>query len=176
LEHSVIWRFLIVFLLLPLLPKPAQTPETERLREIGTADFIRVIKSERLMTLERDGEVIASYKVALGRNPDGHKQQEGDMRTPEGRYIIDWRNPQSKYHLSLHVSYPNKADRERAQEAGVSPGGDIMIHGQPNGYGLPASAILRQVDWTHGCIAVTSAEMDEIWKAVPDGTPIEIVP
>jgi murein L,D-transpeptidase YafK len=176
LEHFLTWRFVIVFLLLPLLPKSALTPETERLREIGRADLIRVIKSERRMMLERDGKVIATYNVALGRNPDGHKQQEGDMRTPEGRYTIDWRNPQSKYHLSLHVSYPNKADKEQAEAKGVSPGGDIMIHGQPNGYGQPASMLLQQADWTHGCIAVTSAEMDEIWKAVPDGTPIEILP
>jgi murein L,D-transpeptidase YafK len=175
LEHSVIWRFLIVVLLLPLLPRSAQTPETDRLREIGKADLIRVIKSERRMTLERDGEVIATYKVALGRNPDGHKQQEGDMRTPEGRYTIDWRNPQSKYHLSLHVSYPNKADKERAKVAGVSPGGDIMIHGQPNGMAF-AAGLTQMRDWTHGCIAVTNTEMDEIWKAVPDGTPIEISP
>jgi murein L,D-transpeptidase YafK len=175
LEHSVIWRFVIVFLLMPLLPRPAQTPETEILREIGKADYIRVDKSERRMTLERDGEVIATYKVALGRNPDGHKQQEGDMRTPEGRYTIDWRNPQSKYHLSLHVSYPNKADKERAKEAGVSPGGDIMIHGQPNGMAF-AAGLTQTRDWTHGCIAVTNAQMDEIWKAVPDGTPIEILP
>ena len=122
------------------------------------------------MLLLRGESVVRSYRVSLGREPAGHKQREGDGRTPEGRYTIDRRNPKSAYHLSLHISYPSQADRERARAAGVDPGGDIMIHGQPNG-GAP-----REGDWTQGCIAVTDAEMDEIWSLVPDGAAVEILP
>jgi murein L,D-transpeptidase YafK len=114
--------------------------------------------------------VLRSYRIALGREPAGHKRCEGDGRTPEGRYTIDRRNPNSRYHLSLHISYPNSADRERAQSQGLDPGGDIMIHGLKPGVDHPAS------DWTEGCIAVTDAEMDEIWRMVADGTPVEILP
>lgn len=114
--------------------------------------------------------VVRTYRVALGREPVGHKRQEGDGRTPEGRYAIDRRNPNSRYHLALHISYPNEADVARAREGGVDPGGDIMIHGLKAGVTHPDS------DWTLGCIAVTDAEMDEIWDLVADGTPIEIVP
>lgn len=137
--------------------------------------MIRVDKSARLMQLLRNGEVIASYQVALGDAPEGHKMQEGDERTPEGRYVIDWRNPNSSYFLSLHISYPNEQDRARARAAGVSPGGDIMIHGQPNGFDALGSQ-LQNFDWTNGCIAVTNAHMQQIWDAVPDGTRIEITP
>jgi murein L,D-transpeptidase YafK len=151
-------------------------PINKRKAEIGKADFIRVDKSERRLELLRDDLVIGSYSIALGRSPVGDKEHEGDMRTPEGRYVIDWRNPKSGYHLSLPISYPDKNDRAAARAAGVSPGGDVMIHGQPSGYALTASALLQQADWTYGCIAVTNADMDEIWKAVPDGTPIEISP
>ena len=142
----------------------------------GKADLIRVDKSERRLELLRGGKLLASYPVALGRSPVGHKAREGDMRTPEGRYVIDWRNPGSLYHLSMHISYPDEQDKARAKAAGFSPGGDIMIHGQPNGYALPASMLLQQSDWTFGCIALSNADLDEIWKAVPDGTPIEINP
>ncbi|MGL4489695.1 MAG: L,D-transpeptidase family protein [Rhizobiaceae bacterium] len=152
----------------PIVPEAPQGP-------IGKADLVKVDKSERLMQLLRDDNVIASYKIALGRSPEGHKWQEGDMRTPEGRYIIDWRNPKSGYFLSLHISYPNEEDKAHARDAGVSPGGMIMIHGQPNGYGMAAS-VLQTFDWTYGCIAVTNQEMQQIWDAVPDGTPIEISP
>ena len=129
---------------------------------------IVVRKSRKEMLLLRGESVVRSYAVSLGREPAGPKQQEGDGRTPEGRYTIDRRNPRSAYHLSLHISYPNEADRERARAAGVDPGGDIMIHGQPN------SGALREGDWTQGCIAVSDAEMDEIWSLVADGTAIEI--
>ncbi len=144
-------------------------------KPIGKADLIKVDKSARQLQLLRDGEVIASYAVALGNAPEGPKQQEGDERTPEGRYVIDWRNPKSRYFLSLHISYPDANDKARAKEAGVSPGGDIMIHGQPNGY-QSAGPALQKFDWTNGCIAVTNAQMQEIWDAAPDGTPIEITP
>jgi murein L,D-transpeptidase YafK len=119
------------------------------------------------MVLLSGDAVVRQYRVALGRNPAGPKLQEGDGKTPEGRYVIDRRNPKSAYHLSLHISYPDAADRERARAAGVDPGGDIMIHGLKNGE-------LREGDWTQGCIAVTDEEMDEIWKLVADGAQVVI--
>ena len=131
------------------------------------ADLVLVRKQRREMVLLRGESVLRTYRIALGREPVGPKRQEGDGRTPEGRYIIDRRNPKSKYHLSLHISYPDAADIARATEAGVEPGGDIMIHGLRDG-------LLREGDWTQGCIAVTDEEMDEIWGLVGDGTPIQI--
>jgi murein L,D-transpeptidase YafK len=138
-------------------------------------DLIQVDKSKRRMQLLRNGEVVRSYRISLGSNPKGHKQREGDERTPEGRYRIDGRNSRSKFHKSLHISYPNAQDRHAASMQGVSPGGAIMIHGMPNGWGW-AAAFLSAWDWTDGCIAVTDTEMDEVWKAVGVGTPIEIQP
>ncbi len=137
------------------------------------ADKVLVIKSERRLVLLRSGKPLRSYRVALGADPVGHKNRQGDARTPEGNYRIDWRNPKSKFHLSLHISYPNKADKARARKQGVSPGGDIMIHGMANGYGY-IGRLHRFLDWTNGCIAVTDREIKEIWRAVPNGTPIEI--
>ena len=166
----------ILSLLFPFVPPHAWTPETGVEKLVGKADAIRVDKSERRLELLRKDKVIARYSIALGRSPVGGKERQGDMRTPEGRYTVDWRNPNSHYHLSLHISYPGKADKARAAKLGLDPGGDVMIHGQPNGYALPASLVLQQSDWTLGCIAVTNADMDAIWKAVPDGTPIEILP
>jgi murein L,D-transpeptidase YafK len=168
--------FAVFALLFPFVPPPASTPEAGVEKLIGKADQIRVDKSERRLELLRNGKVIAVFPVALGRSPVGGKEKQGDMRTPEGRYTIDWRNPNSLYHLSLHISYPDKADRARAAKLGIDPGGDIMIHAQPNGYALPASLLLQMTDWTFGCIAVSNANMDAIWTAVPDGTPIEITP
>jgi murein L,D-transpeptidase YafK len=133
------------------------------------ADRIVVNKTRREMLLLRGNAVLRSYRVALGREPAGHKEREGDGRTPEGRYVIDRRNPKSRYHLALHISYPSKEDEERARAAGVEPGGDIMIHGLKDGE-------RREGDWTQGCIAVTDEEMDEIWGLVSDGTAIEIEP
>ena len=129
-----------------------------------------VHKGRREMLLLAGESVVRRYCIALGREPVGHKEREGDGRTPEGRYVIDRRNPKSAYHLSLHISYPSEQDRERARAAAVDPGGDIMIHGLPNGGGV------REGDWTQGCIAVTNAEIEEIWDLVADGTPVEIGP
>ena len=142
----------------------------------GQADEIKVSKADKRLYLLQKGTVIRSYAIAMGPNWDkGHKEREGDKRTPEGRYEIDWRNPQSKFHLSLHISYPNAQDRAQARAGGYSPGGDIMIHGMPNGFS-GATAVLQAMDWTDGCIAVTNEEMQEIWALVPNGTPIEILP
>lgn len=137
----------------------------------GTVDFLLVDKSDRTLIAYRDGEVVKTYtSIALGDAPTGHKQFEGDERTPEGRYTIDTRNPNSAYHLSLRVSYPNANDRAYAEGLGKSPGGDIFIHGQPNS--MPMGQIPG--DWTDGCIAVSNAEIEELYEAVADGTPIEI--
>lgn len=125
--------------------------------------------------LMRQGKELKSYKIALGRNPIGHKIQEGDHKTPEGNYLLDRRNAKSRFYRSIHISYPDEKDRAHAAKLGVSPGGDVFIHGLPNGFGWLGKLHLA-MDWTDGCIAVTDEEMDEIWQAVPDGTPIEIKP
>ena len=141
---------------------PDLAPKSEQ------ADAIRVFKSTRKMELMRDGKVLRGYRIALGDAPIGHKRQQGDERTPEGDYRIAYRNAHSRFHLSLRVSYPNQVDREQARKRGVDPGGDIMIHGStPPGYTR---------DWTDGCIAVTNAQIEEIWRLVPIGTPIRINP
>ncbi|HEY4281515.1 MAG TPA: L,D-transpeptidase family protein [Chthoniobacterales bacterium] len=140
-----------------------------------TVDRIVVEKSARKLLVFRNGRELKSYMIFLGSNPVGHKQEEGDMKTPEGNYTIDYRNPHSDYHLALHISYPNPDDQARAAERGVSPGGDIMIHGFPNGSGWTENS-QPQRDWTAGCIALTDPEIEELWQIVPDGTPIEIRP
>jgi len=139
------------------------------------ADRVLIEKKERRLTLLSKGEVIRTYKIALGGNPVGPKERQGDNKTPEGTYIIDSRNRNSGYHLSLRISYPNEKDKMRAKELGVSPGGDIMIHGIKNGLSW-VGAYHAEVDWTKGCIAVTDEEMEEIDRLVPDGTIVEIRP
>ena len=139
------------------------------------ADHVLVLKSQRVLILMKGTREIKRYKVSLGTAPVGPKTRQGDHHTPEGEYVIDRRNAHSSFYRALHVSYPNKADRESARRAGVEPGGGIMIHGLPNGFGSLGHLHLKR-DWTDGCIAVTDEEMDEIWQLVPDGTPIEIRP
>jgi len=139
------------------------------------ADSILILKKDHLLELLSNGKVFRTYHVALGSGGLAPKQKEGDGRTPEGHYIIDSRNEHSHYYKALHISYPDAHDRQRAAAAGVSPGGAIMIHGLPNGMGRIGSAH-RLYDWTAGCIAVTDAEIDEIWKLVPTLTPLEIRP
>jgi len=137
------------------------------------ADKVLIEKKERRLRLFSKGEVIKTYRIALGGNPVGPKERQGDNKTPEGTYIIDSRNSNSGYHLSLHISYPNEKDKMRAKELGVSPGGDIMIHGIKNGLSW-VGASHAEVDWTKGCIAVTDEEMEEIYELVPNGTIVEI--
>jgi len=139
------------------------------------ANLVIVKKSEAKLNLMKDGKVLKSYHIALGRNPKGKKLKQGDGKTPEGRYILDYKNSHSGFYKSIHISYPNKLDKERARKAHVDPGGNIMIHGQKNGWGW-ASFIVQYFNWTKGCIAVSNSDMDEIWKAVKVGTPIEILP
>ncbi len=138
------------------------------------ADRIIVVKSAHTMTLYSHGKVLTVYRVSLGSGASGNaKQRQSDHETPEGIYRINGRNAHSSCHVALHISYPNAADREHARKLGVDPGGDVMIHGLPPGYdwikpGQPLA------DWTYGCIGLTNAEIDEVWKLVPTGTPIEI--
>ena len=139
------------------------------------ADQVVVLKKERSLQLLRQGNVIKTYKVALGADPVGPKQRQGDHKTPEGVYLLDSRNPHSQFYKSIHISYPSMRERAAARQKGVSPGGDLFVHGLPKDYGWVGSAH-RVKDWTDGCIAVTNQEMDEIWVAVRDGTPIEIRP
>jgi murein L,D-transpeptidase YafK len=139
------------------------------------ADRILVEKSARRLTLLWQGRPVKLYRVALGHAPTGRKQCQGDDRTPEGIYRIDARNAGSSFHRSLHVSYPNAGDVANARRLGCKPGGDIMIHGIKNGFGWMGSLHAAH-DWTQGCIAVTDPEIEEIWAAVPNGTPVEIRP
>jgi murein L,D-transpeptidase YafK len=139
------------------------------------ADRVIVRKKDHTLDLMSQGRVLKTYKIALGRDPSGPKTRQGDHKTPEGMYSLDRRNPNSRFHRSIHISYPEDRDRAEAAKVGVDPGGDIMIHGLPNGMGWLGSWH-RKMDWTDGCIAVTNDEMDEIWRTVPDGTPIEIKP
>jgi murein L,D-transpeptidase YafK len=139
------------------------------------ADRVIVDKSARKLLLLRAGEVLRSYKVSLGLRPEGHKQFEGDFRTPEGAYRLTRRNPNSEYFLSIQVDYPNDNDVARARRQGLKPGGAIMIHGQPNMPRKPRD-YYSNVDWTEGCIAVSNSDMVEIWLMTPPDTPIEIQP
>jgi tetratricopeptide (TPR) repeat protein len=141
----------------------------------GPADKVLIEKSERRLTLMSKSTVLKSYQIALGGNPNGPKERQGDNKTPEGIYTIDSRNKGSQYHLSLHISYPNEKDKKRAKQRGVSPGGDIMIHGIKNGLSW-VGELHTEVDWTKGCIAVTDEEIEEIEKLVPNGTIVEIRP
>lgn len=139
------------------------------------ADRVVVVKHERRLYLMRGSRVLRTYRVALGRYPKGHKLSQGDARTPEGRYTLDYKLVDSAFHRAIHISYPNPNDVSRAQTLGVSPGGQIMIHGMPNekterDVGHPS------LDWTQGCIAVTNREIEEIWASIEEGTPIEIMP
>ena len=139
------------------------------------ADKIVIVKSTRTLTLLSGDKVLKTYKVALGTVPVGPKRVEGDHKTPEGTYVIDAKNPQSQFHRSLHISYPSEADQQRARKLGARPGGAIMIHGLAKPF-ASLGPLHRQTDWTDGCVAVTNAEIEEIWKLVPVGTKVEIRP
>jgi murein L,D-transpeptidase YafK len=141
------------------------------------ADRMVVLKGERRLVLMRGDRVLKVYTVALGRYPKGHKTREGDAKTPEGTYTVDYRldSDRSRFYRALHISYPNKRDVANARRRGVDPGGQIMIHGLPTRWSAKDVGHPR-IDWTQGCIALTNREMDEIWKMVADGTQIEIHP
>jgi murein L,D-transpeptidase YafK len=143
----------------------------------GPVDQVVVKKSERQIELHSRGQVVRTYRVALGGSPNGHKYREGDQRTPVGDYVLNWRNPRSNFYKAIHISYPNAQDKLVSRQLGFNPGGMIMLHGLPN---YIQSESMRRLytnrDWTHGCIAVQNHEIDEIWNLVPDGTPIRILP
>jgi murein L,D-transpeptidase YafK len=142
---------------------------------LGKADRVLVLKSQRRLFLLRNGAVVGSYPIALGSHSRGPKRASGDGKTPEGLYFIDGRHAHSPYHLALHISYPNAADRAQSSSAHADPGGDIFIHGLPAWYG-PNDPDRFYKDWTKGCISVGNTAIEEIWTAVEDGTPIEIRP
>lgn len=142
---------------------------------LNKADRIIVIKSKRIMMLLKDGEIIKTYRIALGKSPNGRKTHAGDQKTPEGNYSIISRNQHSKYYKAMNISYPNESDIQNARRLGVSPGNSIAIHGLPKEL-EDIDKFHRRLDWTDGCIAVTNHEIDEIWQLVSDGTPIEIKP
>lgn len=167
-------RFLLLASPLVALVAWANWPERAPLPTGTRAERLVVHKAARVMELESGGVVVRRYRISLGRVPVGAKEREGDRKTPEGLYRIDSRNPRSCCHLSLHISYPSPEDTRRAAARGESPGSLIMIHGLRNGFGW-LGRLHRLADWTYGCIAVTDAEMDELWRVVPDGTPILIV-
>ena len=147
----------------------------ESTAEFAIADFVLVEKGDRKLHLMRDGEPLKSFDIALGIVPVGDKEREGDFRTPEGSYLLDARNPNSEFFLSIHISYPDAADRAAARARGEDPGGAIMIHGQPN-EPTRSETYYRTQDWTNGCIAVSNSDMIDIWLMTDDVTPIEIRP
>ncbi len=167
-------RFALLFIVLVFLTGC----QTTRHGYLPPASGIAVVKSERKMfLLDPTGRPYREYQIALGGNPVGPKQSEGDERTPEGLYKIETRNPDSQYHLSLKISYPNETDIKEARELGLDPGSDIFIHGVPNDkWALEAYMYRFKPEWTNGCIAVSNRDIEEIWDAVSDGTPIEILP
>ncbi len=143
--------------------------------KLPVADSVVVFKGKHQLLLLKNNDTLRVYRVALSSNSKGPKIRKGDKKTPEGRYVVDWRNQRSRYYRSLHLSYPNDLDKRRADSLGVKPGGDIMIHGLMRGWGWLGKNHLVN-DWTNGCIAVTNDEIKEIWRAVPNKTPVIIYP
>lgn len=177
-KAAIFRRIIMVLVIATMVAGVALVCANHNWRPLETgakADRILVEKGARKLTLFNGGKAIKAYSVSLGRAPAGPKKQEDDNRTPEGFYLIDSRNAASSCHRALHVSYPDARDKKQAAKSGRAPGGDIMIHGIANGYGWFGS-IHRCYDWTSGCIAVTDFEVDEIWRAVANGTRIEIRP
>ena len=168
--------FATFFVLLSLTLTPASGASMAR-----KADLVVIHKKQRILKLLSGGDTVRQYSIALGFNPQGHKRREGDGKTPEGAYRIDWRNENSGFHLSLHIDYPRPADYPKqadglaASAIAADPGRDIMIHGLPNGFSAERIGH-PSVDWTAGCIAVTNAEIEEIWRLVDDGTTVLILP
>ncbi len=160
---------LLLALLLMLAPGFLQAGE------FPLADLVIIEKADRKLHLLRGGEIFKTFTIALGMRPVGDKQKEGDSKTPEGRYLLDRRNPNSDYFLSIHISYPDASDRREAAARGLDPGGAIMIHGQPN-TPTRSETYYRTQDWTDGCIAVSNSDMIDIWLMTGDNTPIEIRP
>ncbi|WP_342246443.1 L,D-transpeptidase family protein [Pseudomonas sp. OTU5201] len=165
------WLLVVLIMGLSALAQASTTPTLG-----GKAiDKVMVVKSERKLLLMNRGDILKSYRISLGKQPLGAKLREGDQRTPEGFYWIDWRKTSDRFNLSMHISYPNARDAAKAREKGVSPGGMIMIHGTPLDEEYP-EWYFHTLDWTEGCIAMRNSDMREIWSLVKDGTLIEIRP
>jgi murein L,D-transpeptidase YafK len=161
----LIFILILIFLQIKSLNK-VSTP-------IKKIDFIEIQKSKRIMQIYNEGKLLKTYKIALGFSPYGHKEKEGDGKTPEGIYSISYKNSKSRFYLSLKISYPNEFDKKNAQIKGISPGGDIYIHGIPIYFSWIGKYHTKK-DWTRGCIAVTNNEIKEIFNAVLVGTKVEI--
>ena len=161
------WLAIWVAIVVPCWPATAG--------DFPLADLVIVEKANRQLHLLREGEIFRSFRIALGMDPVGDKQKEGDFRTPEGRYLLDARNSNSEFFLSIHVSYPNVDDIREARSRGLDPGGAIMIHGQPNAP-TRSETYYRTQDWTNGCVALSNSDMIDIWLMTGDNTPIEIRP
>jgi murein L,D-transpeptidase YafK len=168
-----IGRLAILSLTLAVFSLQAFSENIPPLSVSAKADKVLVLKSQRALLLMKGDEVLKRYIVSLGEDPVGPKIRQGDHKTPEGTYVLDRHNANSQFYRSIHISYPNADDVARAKKLGVRAGGDLFIHGLPNDFRGHSDAL---GDWTEGCIAVTNAEMDEIWRMVADGTPIEIRP
>jgi murein L,D-transpeptidase YafK len=169
-------RALLLFLCATLIALPSRGDIFESgTASFETADRVIVRKSSRTLALYQDGQPLRSYHISLGLNPSGPKEREGDFRTPEGRYLLTRRNPQSEFFLSIQVSYPGPQDLAAARKNGVKPGGLIMIHGLPNIPRHPRERYLSS-DWTDGCIALSNEDMLEVWLLTRPDTPIEILP
>lgn len=138
-------------------------------------DLVLVIKHENKLQLRAGDKLIQEFHVVFGKQPEGHKRQEGDKKTPEGRYVLDYKKADSAFYKAIHISYPNAEDRSQAKAQGVNPGGQVMIHGQKNGWGW-LSFINQRFNWTNGCIALSNADMQQVWDKVAPGTVIEIKP
>ncbi len=165
------WLFAVFCFTFATLSHATATPHLDG----ASIDKVLVIKSERQLHLLSRGKTLKSYRVSLGKQPAGAKLRQGDQRTPEGLYWIDWRKPSDKFNLSMHISYPNARDLARAEERGVPPGDMIMLHGTPLDEDYP-EWFFHTLDWTEGCIALKNADMQEIWQLVRNGTLIEIRP
>lgn len=158
-------------------PAPTSIEDSKKANdENAPVDYVLVKKEERKLILYAGPKLVKSYDIALGKEPNGQKQREGDSRTPEGLYTLDWRNPNSKFYRSIHVSYPSANQAQSAKEAGIDPGGEIMIHGQPSDWSERIKLTFADKDWTEGCIALENQDMIEVWDLVEDGTTIEIRP
>lgn len=158
-----------------IITRPLNAPAVSPLAPNATVDKLLVIKSARQLQLLSHGVAVKTYRVSLGKQPRGAKEREGDKRTPEGLYWVDWRKVSDRFNLALHLSYPNARDAAKARAAGVEPGSMIMIHGTPASEEYP-EWYFQSLDWTDGCIALKNADMQEVWSLVKDGTLIEIRP
>lgn len=167
-------KYLFIFILAPIFLF-ANTAPLSNSQEIK-ADLVTVVKSERKLYLSHEGKILKTFNIALGENPVGHKKVQGDQKTPEGYYRLDYLKLDSSFYKALHISYPNSTDCCNAKKTGKSPGGAIMIHGQPNNQGWFKSFLKQRTDWTAGCIALFNSDMDEVLKYVKVGTPILIKP